>query len=394
MDPEIERLHDEAPLTDVHAHPSLKAFLFRRNLWRHYKSGAAFNPFSSRSDFQMLRKGRVGVLWAGHYIPERQLFKDCFLLRTAAFFLTSAYTKLTKGSIFERLLQMMDALERELERDPDRVELARSVLDIDRIRSEGKIAVVHTVEGAHALEGEPDRLRVLAERGVAMLTLNHFYRNGVGSQVDAMPADMAITRLCSFRFDAGEPPHLTDFGREVLRVLAQVRMIVDVTHCTAEARAEIFAEIGRRRPIVVSHVGVKALNPDPYNLGDEEIGEIAASGGVIGVILMPYWLDRERGKRRHGGGRTGGRRGGKTDALSGVGQVVATMEHIRRVTGSWDHAVIGTDFDGFTEPPEDLKDASRLGIITRELLNRGIGEDDVRKILGGNARRVLEAGWV
>jgi membrane dipeptidase len=382
MDPEVERLHEQAPLTDVHAHPSLKAFLFRRNLWRHYKSGAAFNPFSSRSDFRMLRKGRVGVLWAGHYLPERQLFKDCFLLRLAAFLLTPAYWKLTRGPVFDRLLQMMDALEREIHRDPTQIELARSVHDIDRIRREGKIAVVHTVEGAHVLEGEPDRLRALAKRGVAMLTLNHFYRNGVGSQVDAMPKDMCIRKLCSFEFRVDEPPHLTDFGREVLRVLSQVRIIPDVTHCTPDARAEILAEIDRRQPIVASHVGVKALNPDPYNLGEDEIREIAASGGVVGVILMPYWLARDGARRDVGVER------------SGVDQVVDTMEHIERITGSWDHVVIGTDFDGFTEPPEDLKDASRLGLITRTLLDRGVPEDDIKKVLGGNARRVLETGWV
>lgn len=389
MDPDVERLHEQAPLTDVHAHPSLKAFLFRRNLWRHYRSGASFNPFSSRSDFRMLQKGRVGVLWAGHYLPERQLFKDCFLLRAAAFLLTPAYWKLTRGPVFERLVQMMDALERETLRDPRRIELARSVSEIDRIRGEGKIAVIHTVEGAHVLEGEPDRLRALARRGVAMLTLNHFYRNGLGSQVDAMPKDMFIRKLCSFQFGAGEPPHLTDFGREVLRVLAQVRIIPDVTHCTPDARAEIFSEIGRRQPIIASHVGVKALSPDPYNLANDEIREIAASGGAIGVILMPYWLARDGGPREVGvdGVGVGGER-------SGADQVVDTMEHIHGVTGGWDHVVIGTDFDGFTEPPEDLKDASRLGLITRTLLDRGVPEDDIRKVLGGNARRVLETGWV
>jgi microsomal dipeptidase-like Zn-dependent dipeptidase len=150
-------------------------------------------------------------------------------------------------------------------------------------------------------------------------------------------------------------------------------------------------------------VGVKALSTDPYNLANDEIREIAASGGAIGVILMPYWLSRDGeqgevgldgigvGATRAGVGR---RRGGVGGERSGVDQVVDTMEHIQRITGSWDHVVIGTDFDGFTEPPEDLKDASRLGVITRALLDRGVPEDDIKKVLGENARRVLETGWV
>ncbi len=148
---------------------------------------------------------------------------------------------------------------------------------------------------------------------------------------------------------------------------------------------------------------MKALSTDPYNLANDEIREIAASGGAIGVILMPYWLSRDGeqgevgldgigvGATRAGVGR---RRGGVGGERSGVDQVVDTMEHIQRITGSWDHVVIGTDFDGFTEPPEDLKDASRLGVITRALLDRGVPEDDIKKVLGENARRVLETGWV
>ena len=71
----VDRLHREAPLTDVHAHPSLKAYLFRRNLWKHFHSGSAFNPFSSRSDFKMLARGGVGVLWVAHILPERKLLR-------------------------------------------------------------------------------------------------------------------------------------------------------------------------------------------------------------------------------------------------------------------------------------------------------------------------------
>lgn len=370
----ITALHRTAPLTDIHVHPSLKAYLFRRNLWRHYWSGRTIDPLSSRSDFRSLERGGVGVIWAAHHVPERALFRDCLPLRIAAMLLVPAYRKLTTGSLFRRLLEMMDALEREIARRPDRIELARSVAEIDRIRAGGKIAVVHTVEGAHVLEGEPDRLQELAERGVAMLTLTHFYPNGLAAHVDGMPPDLPVRKLCDFEFGAGGSPALTDLGRAVLRKARDLRVVVDVSHCTPAARGAIYDELAGGGPIVASHVGAAALNPDPYNLTDDEIRAIARTGGGVGVIFMNHWLD-------------------PSDPAMGLDAIWRTLDHIRSVTGTWDHALLGSDFDGFTDPPDDLRDASRMGRLTEMLLARGVPETDVKKILGGNARRVLELGW-
>jgi membrane dipeptidase len=374
LDATVARLHREAPFTDVHAHPSLKAWLYRRNLWRHYRSGKSFNPVSSRSDFKCLERGGVGVLWAAHYLPERQLFRDCRLARAAAAVLVPKHRRLLDGSLFERLLEMMDALEREIERRPEKTELALSAADAVRIRQAGKIAVVHTVEGAHVLEGDSDNLDKLAERGVAMLTLCHFYPNELAAHVDGIPKKMFLRKLSKFRFGAHGSPPLTDFGREVLKKLGTLPMIVDISHCTPEAREAIYAELDGERPIIASHVGVEHLNSDPYNLGDDEIREIARRGGAVGVIFLNYWLDASHPKK-------------------GLTAIWKTVEHIESVTGSWNHIVLGTDFDGFTDPPNDLKNASRLGRVTRMLLDRGVPEDAIKKILGGNAQRVLAAGW-
>ncbi|KPK56863.1 MAG: hypothetical protein AMS21_12260, partial [Gemmatimonas sp. SG8_38_2] len=180
----VSRLHRDAPLTDVHVHPSLKAYLYNRDLRRHYWSGKAWDPFSSRSDFRMLENGGVGVIWAAHYLPERELFEDCPLIRTAAEIFVIDSQRLFRGSLFERTVEMIGALEREIARRPDRVELARSAADVVRIREAGKLAVVHSVEGGHILEGELGNLEVLADLGVAMLTLAHFYPNGIATHVD------------------------------------------------------------------------------------------------------------------------------------------------------------------------------------------------------------------
>lgn len=370
----IRRLHREAPLTDVHAHPSFPVVLFRRNLARHYRSGGAFNPLASRTDLKMLASGGIGVLWSALYVPERQLLRDCRLLGLLARVIGRRPRGLTRGSPFTGLLGMMDALERQLRRWPERIGVARSIADVDRLRAEGRIAVVHTVEGTHALEGRLDRLDTLAGRGVAMLTLTHFYDHGVAAPVDAVPRTMWLARLLGIRPPPPAGPPLTALGRALLRRMIEVRMIPDVTHCSPEARREVYREVGGAQPVVASHVGVAALRPDPYNLTDEDLRAIAATGGAVGVILMPYWLSTD----------------GSAHALPAIWR---TMQHVRAVTGSWDHVMLGTDFDGFSLPPRDVRDASRLGRVTAMLLERGVDVPDVKKVLGGNAMRILRAAW-
>jgi membrane dipeptidase len=371
---QVARLHAEAPLTDVHIHPSLKAYLFRRNLWRHYWSGKKFDPFSSRSDFKMLEAGGVGVIWAAHHLPELDLFRQCYWMKLAGWLMLPVYRKMVTGSRMDRVLEMIGSLEEEIHRKPERIELARNVADVRRIRSEKKIAVVHAIEGAHVLEGNVDNLDRLADRGVAMLTLTHFFDHNVAAQVVSLPDSYFVNKICRFDFSWRHPEALTDYGKEVVRRAGQLKILVDVTHCTLEARQAVYVEIGRTRPIIASHVGVQHINPDVYNLRDEEIQEIAAGGGLIGVIFFNYWLDPR-------------------DPKKGLDPIWKTIEHIHSVTGSFDHIALGTDFDGFTDPPDDVEDSSEMGVVTQMLLDRGVPEADLLKILGGNAQRVLEVGW-
>ena len=378
-----ERLHREAPLVDIHVHPSLKAWLFGRSLWRHIHSGATLDPFSSRSDFVVLERGGVGVICAAHHAPEARLLDDCGLLRfaaSAASLVAPNVGRIGRTAPYDILLEMMDELERQVARHPDRAEIARSARDIARIRGSGRIAVVHAVEGAGALAGAEDpgaalaRLDALAGRGVAILTLAHFYPNGLASHVVGIPDEFSIRRVCDFDFGAGTGGPLTDRGRELVGRMVERGVIVDLTHCTPAARAAVLAEVDGRRPVVASHVGVRALNPVDYNLSDEEIRAIARTGGGVGIIFMTRWLDADA-------------------PGAGLPSIARTIDHIREVTGSDDHVMIGSDFDGFTEPPDDLADASWMGRLTDHLLGRGMSEEALRKLLGGNALRILEAGW-
>jgi membrane dipeptidase len=150
-------------------------------------------------------------------------------------------------------------------------------------------------------------------------------------------------------------------------------MILDIAHCTSPARERIYDIVGNRLPLIASHVGAYEINPSPYNLKDWEIRKIAETGGVVGVIFMNYWLMPHETKR-------------------GLNYIARTLEHFVDVAGI-DYVAIGTDFDGFTDPPDDLSDASQLPKLTQRLVAEGYSHEAILKIWGGNVLRVLREGW-
>jgi membrane dipeptidase len=168
---------------------------------------------------------------------------------------------------------------------------------------------------------------------------------------------------------------LTKVGEEVVKGMAALRIVPDVTHCSPVSRRQIYDLVGGEIPIVATHIGVKTLNDVPVNLDEEDVKAIAASGGVVGVIFMPYWLDKS-----HPG--------------PGLDAVWKTMDTLHQWSGgSWKHVAIGTDFDGFTDPPDDCDSEAKLPRIRPVLEAEGVSRDDAEAVLGGNARRVLRDGW-
>lgn len=367
-------------LTDIHAHPAMNAFLWDRDLRRHYWTGHTFNPLASLTDFEMLDRGGVEVLWSSLHIPEAEYFR-CPLLRLVAR-LTAGGRRILERSAWDCLLAMWAEMERQVARD-DRFELAHSNRELDAARAAGRAAIVHTVEGAHVLgaglepedlAGRLERLDELAERGVASLTLAHLFPSELAGHANAIPPKPKIP-FCSL--DPGVSPErgLSPIGRAVVERMVELRIVPDVAHCTPVARRDVYELVGDRTPIVASHVGVETMNPEPYNLGEADVRAIVASGGLVGVIFMPYWLDRS-----HPG--------------PGLDAIWQTMRIVHAWSGnSWDHLAIGTDFDGFTDPPDDCDSAAKLPLIGELLEGKGLARKDVEAVLGANARRVLRDGW-
>jgi membrane dipeptidase len=224
------------------------------------------------------------------------------------------------------------------------------------------------------LDGRLRRLEELGRRGVASLTLTHLFPNDVAGHTEGIPESQRKFPICPLRTGVDESRGLTPAGAEIVRRMVDLRMVPDLTHCTPKARAEVLRDVDGRVPVIVSHAGLQSLNPVPYNLADEEVLEIAATGGVIGVIFMPYWLHKDHPR-------------------AGLGAIWDTMHRIYRLTGNWGSVAIGTDFDGFTDPPDDVENASKLPAVRRMLEQKGLAAADVEDVLGRNARRVLNDCW-
>jgi membrane dipeptidase len=362
-----------APIIDLHAHPSLKVTLLKRVLTAHYAASRTFNPFSIRTDFNKLEEGGVDVLLSTIYAPEEEIIGDCVYLQILRYLMPFTYHKLFSNGHFDVTIEMMNIMEAQVQQSP-KVQMAKSVKELDDIlnQHDGRpIAIIHSIEGAHSLDGKLENLEEFHNRGVAYLTLAHFYPNKVVNPVFPYP-EFALKFGC-FESERDLTLGLTDFGMQVIEKIIELGMIPDISHCTPPARQQIFDIIGNQIPIIASHVGAYEINPSPYNLKDWEIKRIASSGGLIGVIFMNYWLMPH-------------------ETNQGLNFIARTIEHIVNV-GGIDHVGIGTDFDGFTDPPDDVKDASRLPVVTQRLLAEGYKQEQIEKIMGLNALRVLRAGW-
>ncbi len=218
----------------------------------------------------------------------------------------------------------------------------------------GAVRTFYAFEGAGPLADDPDSLLLWAKRGLRIVGLVHTYAN----------------ELASSSGDAESKPFgLTDKGRVFVRRAFALGLVVDVSHASDRALAEIVTLADDAHGVVVAtHSNARALADHPRNLSDAQLRAIAATGGVIGVNFHGPFLARGRRAR--------------------LRDVVRQIQHMRDVAGI-DHLAIGSDFEGDIRPPEELRDASRFPELAAALAQAGFKAAEVRKIFSENALRVL-----
>jgi membrane dipeptidase len=291
-----------------------------------------------------------------------------------------------------RTLDLRDAMQGVFDKYPDRIELATSAHDIERIVGQKKIAAVLTIEGGHQIDDSLGVLRMYRRMGILSMTLTHFRSN-----------DWADS-------STGKPEHngLTEFGKQVVREMNRIGMIVDISHVSDKTFYDVL-EVSTK-PVIASHSSCFVYSDIPRNMKDDMFRALTKNGGVVGVNFGSSFLNQKDADElkkqvsQHNEMQPN-LTGPELDAFAAkehrdslwaqakvgnatVDDAAECIDHIAKVAGI-DHVGIGSDFDGIPSVPKGLEDVSKMPNLTAALLKRGYSEKDIQKIMGGNFLRVV-----
>lgn len=335
-------LHQRLNVVDLHADP----LLWKRDLLEEHDHGHIDLPRMEAGNMALQVFSSVTKTPRGlNYDRNRSDSDNITTLAIAQLQPTRTWDSLLHRSLFHA-----GKLHRFAEKSDGRLRVIRTVQDLDALladRAAGKRVTggLLSIEGLHNLEGKFENLARLRDAGYRMASPTHFFDNEVGGSVAGL-----------------EKGGLTPLGRQVIRDMQRSGMIVDLAHASHITIAEVLQLAVR--PVVFSHGGVKGTCDNNRNLTDDEIRGIAATGGVIGI---GFW-----------------------DAAicdTSVDGIVRAMLYVRDLVGI-DHVALGSDWDGAVTT---VFDSARVSALTEGLMRAGLSEDDIAKIMGGNAIRVMRA---
>ncbi len=327
-------------------------------------------------DIPRMRRGGLGAVFFGIYVQPQDYPPSVWMTR---------------------VLESIDAVHEEARRNAKDIEVAYTAADIERIRKAGKIAVLLSLEGGHLIQDSLAVLRNFHRLGIRYMTLTHFRTNNW--------ADSGT--------DAAVHNGLSPFGREVVREMNRLGMMIDVSHVSDKTFYDVLS--ASRAPVIASHSCARAICDIPRNMDDDMLRAMKKNGGVVFVNFSIAYLDKkaydvfisyrdERDReiaetlRAHAGSP---RRWELKRAIQqryrarlpkvDVKAALRHIDHIAKVAGP-DHVGIGSDFDGISGMvPAGLEDVSKFPALIRGMIDLGYSDDDIRKIAGGNLLRVMRA---
>jgi membrane dipeptidase len=357
-DAEVKRVHNSAILIDTHNDITSRTV-------EGYDIGKAKND--GHTNVTSLKEGGVGAQFFAVYVA-------------------ADYVKGNHSA--HRTLEMIDTVRRDVvERYPNDFVLATTADDIERIHQQGKIAALMGIEGGHAIEDSLRLLRDYYGLGIRYMTLTHSNTNNWADSSGDVDK-------------SGVEHHngLTDFGKQVVREMNRLGIMVDVSHVADKTFWD--ALNASTAPMIASHSSCRALCNVPRNMTDEMIVALGKKGGVIQINFNCGFLSEKSaaaGKSVQSSTLPGSRGEDATMAEyrkkvppATLADVVAHIDHAVKIAGAG--AVgIGSDFDGVFCTPTGLEDVSKFANLTRALLEKGYSAEDIRKIYGGNTLRVMRA---
>lgn len=323
---------------------------------------------TGHTDLSRLAQGQVGAQFWSIYVPGE--IKD------------SGYAKVQ--------LEEFDIARQVIARYPDRLTLALSANDIERSFKRRKVASLLGMEGGHAIENSLGALRSYYDLGARYMTLTH-----------NVTLDWADAALDSTRHNG-----LSEFGREVVREMNRLGMLVDLSHVSPATMSDALDVT--EAPVIFSHSAARALVEHGRNVPDSILARLPRNGGVVMVTFVPAFVSTEVAAWEAQAKEQGdaikeavtdsveqNRRFDEWKALhprpsATLKQVADHIEHVRKVAGA-DHVGIGSDFDGIDTVPVGLEDVSRFPELFAELIRRGWSDTDLKKLAGQNVLRALRA---
>lgn len=402
---------------DLHAHPSLRIhylpWIARTFHTTPYYSGPHFNPFEFRTTYANLDQSPVKILMNAHYVIEYQFLKTGFTraARNAFWALAAGYYgSLLLADPWKTLRAMIEDLNVAVTHTNKlvipgvghRFRVCTSYAELETLEGD-EIGFIHAIEGAHSiaagLEKLPreeliaqtrKRLSFLKKHGVACICPSHFFDNPYSPQAESTEIipkkvrgkvvavrDSTFFKMQRAGWSWDDKDHVaSEFFDELFRM----GFVVDLAHTQEAARFRVY-ELARKwgRPVMLSHVGLKHYFDHEYNVSDDELREVHALGGVVGLILSRRWLvDPET--RYYSGN-------------DGISDLMQNMLHMREVCGDINAIAIGTDFDGMTHPFSDCFKPNQLDRVVHAM-KAHFNDQEVDQILFGNAMRVMKAAWL
>lgn len=318
------------------------------------------------TDIPKLRAGKVGAQFWSVYVPSSMQG-------------TTAVTA---------TLEQIDTVHELARRYPDVFEVVRTADDLERISRAGKVASLIGMEGGHSIDGSLQALRMMYRLGARYLTLTH--------SANVPWADSAT--------DEPKLGGLSAFGETVVKEMNYLGMLVDLSHVSPDTMRDAIRV--SEAPVIFSHSSARALCNVPRNVPDEVLKEVTANGGVVMVTFVPGFISQAvadwnatiRAQREQWRAEIADEAGRKTaedawrkahpEPRATLSMVADHIDHIRKVAGI-DHVGLGGDFDGIDFGPDGLENVSKYPDLVAELIRRGYSDDDVKKVIGQNAIRVL-----
>ena len=368
ISPDVRQIHDRAIVIDTHADtPQRMLFDKTFDLGARHKDGSI--------DIPRMREGGLDALFYSIWVPS----------------------DVTGPPAAKRAMDLIDTVREAVRTHPNDLVLATTAADIRNAVAAHKLSALMGMEGGHMIDDDLRLLRGFAALGVRYLTLTHFKNNNWADSSTDKPAHNG----------------LTPFGKDVVRELNRLGVMVDISHVSDKTFYDALEVT--KAPVIASHSSCRVISQSPRNMTDDMLRALAKNGGVVQINYESSFLDeafRVAEEKQNGNvvqqlsdmsKKCGGdeacstletsrinREAMDSGKLPKVGweKIIEHIDHAVKVAGV-DHVGLGSDFDGATMPI-GMEDATMLPKITDALLKKGYSAEDVTKILGGNLLRVME----